>query len=66
MAIIEFIQLGDYVKVSAIDEESGVEAVTILPTNLSQADMQEAALRKLKYVMEKKKSSGDDSGGFVV
>lgn len=66
MAIIEFIQLGDYVKVSAIDEESGVEAVTILPTNLSQADMQDAALRKLKYVMEKKKSSADDSGGFVV
>ena len=66
MAIIEFIHLGEYVKVSAIDEATGIEAVSILPKNLSQKDMQAAAMRKLKYVMEKKNSDGDNSGGFVV
>lgn len=62
MAIIEYIQLGSYMKVSAVDEETGVEAVTILPLNLSQSEMAEAAIRKLKYVMEKKRSENDGDG----
>lgn len=66
MAIIEFIQLGEYVKVSAVDEETGIEAVSILPSSLTKREMQEAAMRKLKYVMAKKNSDGNSSGGFVV
>jgi hypothetical protein len=65
MAIIEFIQFGDYMKVSAIDEETGIEAVSILPSSLSKNEMQIAAIRKLKYVINKKKSD-NSSGGFVV
>lgn len=65
MAIIEFIQHGDYMKVSAIDEETGIEAITILPLNLSRADMQTAAMNKLKYVIEKKKSDSNSGGGFT-
>jgi hypothetical protein len=64
MAIIEYIQLGGYMKVSAIDEETGIEAVSILPLNLSRKDMTTAALQKLEYVMKKKKSDGNTSGGF--
>lgn len=66
MAIIEYIQLGTYMKVSAIDEETGTEAVSILPLALSKMEMQEAALRKLKYVMEKKKTDENNGGGFLV
>jgi tRNA G37 N-methylase TrmD len=66
MAIIEFIRFGEYVKVSAVDEETGIEAVSILPGTLSKMEMQEAALRKLQYVMKKKKSPEDNSGGFTV
>lgn len=65
MAILEYIQLGTYIKVSAIDEETGIEAVSILPLNLTQKDMQDAALRKLKYVM-KKKADENNGGGFLV
>ncbi len=65
MAIIEFIHLGGYVKVSAIDEETGIEAVSILPPNLSKSDMTLAAMRKLEYVMAKKKTD-NDSGGFTI
>jgi hypothetical protein len=66
MAIIEFTQLGGYMKVCAIDEETGIEAVSILPLNLSQKDMTTAALQKLEYVMKKKNSEdGNNSGGFT-
>jgi hypothetical protein len=65
MAIIEYTQLGFYMKVCAIDEETGIEAVSILPLSLSQMEMQEAAMRKLKYVM-KRKSDENSSGGFLV
>ena len=65
MAILEYIQLGTYMKVSAIDEETGIEAVSILPLNLTQKDMQDAALRKLKYVT-KKKADENNGGGFLV
>jgi hypothetical protein len=65
MAILEYIQLGTYMKVSAIDEETGIEAVSILPLNLTQKDMQDAALRKLKYVM-KKKADENNGSGFLV
>ena len=62
MPILEFIQHGDYIKVSAIDEETGIEAITILPKNLPRSDMEKAAMQKLKYVMKKKSEGADDSG----
>ena len=67
MAIIEYTQLGGYMKVCAIDEETGIEAVSILPLNLSQKDMTTAAMQKLEYVIKKKNSeTGDTSGGFSI
>lgn len=67
MAIIEYQQLGGYMKVCAIDEETGIEAVSILPLGLTQQEMATAALQKLKYVMKKKDSGeGTNSGGFTI
>ncbi len=66
MPIIEFIRLGEYVKVCAVDEATGIEAVSILPSTLSKHELQEAALRKLQYVMKKKQDDSSSSGGFTV
>jgi hypothetical protein len=64
MAIIEYIQLGGYMKVSAVDEKTGIEAVSILPLNLTQKEMATVAMQKLNYVI-KKKNSDNNSGGFT-
>ncbi len=61
--IFEFTQLGGYVKVCAVDEESGTEAVVMCPANLSRPDMEQHALNKLKYLMKKKNDK--DDGGYI-
>ncbi len=63
MAILEFIKLGEYVKVSAVDEATGIEAVSILPSTLSRMELETAAIRKLEYVMKKKSEGGSNNGG---
>lgn len=66
MAILEYTQLGTYMRVAAIDEETGIEAVSILPLNLSKKEMEQAAMRKLKYVLDKKSADSDSGGGFTI
>lgn len=51
--IFTFHRIGIHVKVTAIDEETGIEVCTITPYTLSQKDMQTVALRKLKSVLKK-------------
>jgi hypothetical protein len=58
--ILEFISLGAYVKINAIDTKTGVEATAIAPANLRRDEMKTLALRKLEYVMKKKKNSDND------
>lgn len=54
--IIEFQVVGNVVKVSAIDIRTGIEASIVGPANHPEALLKANALRKLKYVMEKKQS----------
>jgi len=63
--IIEFQQVNNYVRVAAIDEYSGVEAVSLFPTNISKKQMEEQAIKKLQYVLNKKKKDDDAKGGYV-
>jgi hypothetical protein len=51
---VEFIVLGNTVKATAIDPETGEEASVIGPANAAQSIMAEAARRKLEYVQRKK------------
>jgi hypothetical protein len=51
---VEFIILGNTVKATAIDPETGVEASVIGPANAAQSIMAQAARRKLEYVQKKK------------
>lgn len=51
---VEFVALGNSVKVTAIDPVTGAEASVICPANTSQSAMTDAARRKLEYVLRKK------------
>jgi hypothetical protein len=51
---VEFIVLGNAVKATAIDPETGVEASVIGPANAAQTIMAQAARKKLEYVIKKK------------
>jgi hypothetical protein len=51
---IEFYQLGNAVKVSAADPETGIEAVVMGPLNAAKSDLQKLAVKKLEYLLAKK------------
>lgn len=52
--IFEFLPMGNFVKVTAMDVETRVEVSTITPANLNQSQQEQAALNKLKYVLNKR------------
>ena len=51
---VEFVVMGNTVKVTAIDSESGLEASVIGPAGAPRGAMAEAARRKLEYVAKKR------------
>lgn len=51
--MFEYIQQGSYVKVTAVEPKTLIEASVVVPASLSQEQMQLLALRRLKYVMDK-------------
>ena len=51
---VEFIVLGNTVKATAIDAETGDEASIVGPANAPQSVLAENARRKLEYVQRKK------------
>ena len=53
--IIEFVKVGAYVKVSAIDPTTRVEVSIVVDTLVSQAKLEQTAVQKLKYVLNKRK-----------
>lgn len=53
--LIEFRQIGNSVKVSAIDQSTGIEVSIVGPRSASEEQLRVNAIRKLKYVMEKKR-----------
>jgi len=63
--IIEFIEIGQSVKVSAIDVASGEEVSIVGPVSATRDQLERTAVAKLKYVLSNK-SKKDDGPGFVV
>jgi len=62
--IIEFHQVGSYVKVSAIDPVTLTEISIPVPANLTQAQAAQAAVRRLKYVLARRNGmSADGTAG---
>ncbi len=52
--IIEFIQVGAYVKVSAVDPVSLVEVSIVGDPSASRNTLEQNAIKKLKFVLSKK------------
>ncbi len=52
----EFVTQGAYVKVTAIDAATGVEASIVGAAGAGQATLERNALAKLRYVMAKRKA----------
>jgi hypothetical protein len=51
---VEFVVLGNVVKVTAIDGATGLEASIVGPAGAPQSVLADAARRKLDYVAKKK------------
>ena len=56
--IIEMIGAGRYVKVTAVDTRSGVEAVIVGDPRRGDRALRIAAYKKLQYVLNKKADQG--------
>jgi len=50
---VEFVVMGNTVKVTAIDSETGLEASVVGPANAPRSAMADAARRKLEYLARK-------------
>jgi hypothetical protein len=55
-ALFEFHRVGDYMKVSALDPESGIEVSIVGPANASEHVLRTNALRKLAAVLRKRQA----------
>lgn len=51
--IVEFHQVGNSVKVTAFDPSTLMEATVIGPTNATQEQLSQLAIRKLHYLLNK-------------
>lgn len=54
--LVEFIQIGSSVKVSAIDPVTGREVSIVGPATASRNQLSQVAINKLKYVLAKENS----------
>ncbi len=54
--LVEFIQIGSSVKVSAVDPVSGREVSIVGPVSASREQLARVAINKLKYVLSREKS----------
>ena len=62
--IFEFVSIGSYVKVSAVDTRTGTEVSIVGDPRRGESTLRRIALRKLENVMRKNKDGGP--GGLVV
>ncbi len=56
-ALIEFVRIGAYVKVSAVDPETLTEVSIVGDPLAGEAALEQAAVRKLTYVLERKREN---------
>ncbi len=51
--LFEYVRNGNFIKVTALETETKVEASVIVPLGMSEEQMQIQALNKLRYVLRK-------------
>ena len=54
--LFEFQSVGMSVKVTAVDPQTGLEAVVIVPRGTDGKTMKDLALQKLKYLLAKRRN----------
>lgn len=64
--IIEFVPVGNFVKVCAVCEDTGREVSIVGDPKASKSDLEALAVRKLKYVMSKEDPKPVAKRGFEV
>ncbi len=52
--LFEYVRYGASMKVTAIEPQTKIEAVVIVPADMPEAQMQAQALQKLLYILNKK------------
>jgi hypothetical protein len=52
--LYEFVRLGAYVKVTAIDPQTGIEASVVGPPSAGESGLKALALRKLQMQLSKR------------
>ncbi|KKB09229.1 DUF6898 family protein [Devosia chinhatensis] len=63
--LFEFVQLGQQMRVAAIDEATGIEVVVITPLNAARGHMERLALAKLRRRLEQERPSPPSVGKFA-
>jgi hypothetical protein len=53
--IVEMTRVGNQVKATACDPQTGTEATVMAPANITKKDLMDLAVRKLQYVLAKPK-----------
>ncbi len=61
----EFLPVGESMKVTAVEAESGIEVVIAGPVRTAQTELERIALNKLRYVMRQKGIFGSRRSGFA-
>lgn len=61
--IIEFRQIGNAVKVTAMDDETLTEVSIAGPASASRQELEQTAVQKLKYVLGKDPDEGSAKAG---
>lgn len=56
--LFEYARIGNIVRVTAIDAESGTEVVFQAPSNSSYTELQRIGINKMKYVLNKERDKG--------
>lgn len=54
--IFEFYPVGSYMKCSAVCTDTGIEVSVMGPANVGETALKHTALRKLEYVMAKRRA----------
>lgn len=63
--IVEFVQCGAYVKVSAMHTPTMMEAVIVGPPSAGEVVLRRNALRKLQYILSKSQGQSASARGIL-
>ncbi|GER08314.1 hypothetical protein GCM10007972_25240 [Iodidimonas muriae] len=64
--IVEFIQTGGHLKVTAVDPETGTEATIIGDPKASRQELADLAARKLVYILNKSEAADQDNRPGII